>query len=142
MWRSYTRCTDGVIFVVDSCKEERLEEAKLELLKIYKSQGPIHTPILVLANKQDLPLALDVSKIELLLGMKELGPGAAWHIQPTCGVTGEGLDEGIEKLHQLILQRRKQGKGPATKSGMSIQPTGNTKSKAVRKVQRSNSHHF
>merc|ERR1719376_1956023 len=37
LWRSYTRCTDGIIFVVDSSREETLEEAKLELQKIYKS---------------------------------------------------------------------------------------------------------
>lgn len=136
LWRSYTRCTDGVIFVVDSCKEERLEEAKLELLKIYKSQGSVHSPVLVFANKQDLPTALDVSTIESLLGMKELGAGATWHIQPTCAITGEGLDEGINKLHELILQKRKQCKGQGPKSVIC-----NSK-KAVRKVQRSNSHHF
>lgn len=33
LWRSYTRCTDGIVFVVDSVDEERLEEAKMELLK-------------------------------------------------------------------------------------------------------------
>ena len=64
LWRSYTRCTDGIIFVVDSCKEDRLEEAKLELLKIYKSCSERkarskhslgNIPVLILANKQDLP---------------------------------------------------------------------------------------
>lgn len=34
LWRSYTRCTDGIIFVVDSVEEEKLEEAKIELLKV------------------------------------------------------------------------------------------------------------
>ena len=39
LWRSYTRCTDGIIFVVDSSREESLEEAKLELQNICKA-GP------------------------------------------------------------------------------------------------------
>lgn len=139
LWRSYTRCTDGIIFVVDSCKEERLEEAKLELLKICKSQSFLHTPLLVLANKQDLPTALDVTAIESLLGLKELGAGVLWHIQPTCAITGEGLDEGIIKFHELIVQKRRQGKGNGVgpKAAM-LKP----QSKAVKKVQRSNSHHF
>ena len=65
LWRSYTRCTDGIIFVVDSTKEDRLEEAKLELLKICKSNNKAgHIPVLVLANKQDLPSALDETKLE------------------------------------------------------------------------------
>lgn len=31
LWRSYTRCTDGIVFVVDSVDQERMEEAKMEL---------------------------------------------------------------------------------------------------------------
>ena len=31
LWRSYTRCTDGIIFVVDSAQPESLEEARVEL---------------------------------------------------------------------------------------------------------------
>ena len=34
LWRSYTRATDAIIFVVDSSDKERLEEAKLELQRI------------------------------------------------------------------------------------------------------------
>ena len=34
LWRSYTRCTDGIIFVVDSVDEDRFEEAKMELQKV------------------------------------------------------------------------------------------------------------
>ena len=89
LWRSYTRCTDGIIFVVDSTKTERLEEAKLELLKICKTHKHSQTPVLILANKQDLPVAIDIDKIEASLGVKELGPSVPWHLQPTCAVTGK-----------------------------------------------------
>jgi len=36
LWRSYTRCTDGIIFVIDSVDVERMEEAKMELMRIAK----------------------------------------------------------------------------------------------------------
>ena len=89
LWRSYTRCTDGIIFVVDSTRQERLEEAKLELLKICKTvHKQSQIPVLILANKQDLPVALDVEQLETMLGLKELGPTVPWHLQPTCAVTG------------------------------------------------------
>ena len=92
LWRSYTRCTDGIIFVVDSTRQERLEEAKLELLKICKTvHKQSQIPVLILANKQDLPVALDVDKLETMLGLKELGPTVPWHLQPTCAVTGNFL---------------------------------------------------
>jgi GTPase SAR1 family protein len=36
LWRSYTRCTDGIIFVIDSVDLERMEEAKMEVSLIDK----------------------------------------------------------------------------------------------------------
>lgn len=36
LWRSYTRCTDGIIFVIDSVDLERMEEAKMELMRTAK----------------------------------------------------------------------------------------------------------
>ncbi len=101
LWRSYTRCTDGIIFVIDSCKEDRLEEAKLELLRFCK----IGVPLLVLANKQDLPAAVDPDQLEQRLGLNELDTSC--FVQSTCAVTGEGLEEGMQVLQQMILRRRR-----------------------------------
>lgn len=36
LWRSYTRATDGIIFVIDSVDTERMEEAKMELMRTAK----------------------------------------------------------------------------------------------------------
>ena len=52
LWKSYTRATDAVIFVVDSTDTERLEEAKLELHRIMRSADNIGVPLIVIANKQ------------------------------------------------------------------------------------------
>ncbi|SPP89049.1 blast:ADP-ribosylation factor-like protein 4A [Drosophila guanche] len=30
-----------------------------------------------------------------------------WYIQPTCAITGEGLQEGLDALYEMILKRRK-----------------------------------
>ena len=83
LWRSYTRATDAIIFVVDSSDKERLEEAKLELQRISRlAERQIKkeklanikkcnrlterqaVPVLVLANKQDLPTAVDLPGLE------------------------------------------------------------------------------
>ncbi|CAH0547993.1 unnamed protein product [Brassicogethes aeneus] len=73
LWKSYTRCTDGIVFVLDSVDVERMEEAKMELIRTVKSPENSGVPILVLANKQDLPGAREPKELEKLLGLLELG---------------------------------------------------------------------
>uniref|UniRef100_A0A3Q2T335 ADP-ribosylation factor-like protein 4A n=1 Tax=Fundulus heteroclitus TaxID=8078 RepID=A0A3Q2T335_FUNHE len=107
LWKPYTRRTDGIIFVVDSVDVERMEEAKTELHKITKTSENLGVPVLVVANKQDLRLSLGLDEIEKLLALKELGPATPWHLQPSCAIIGEGLREGLDKLHEMILKRRK-----------------------------------
>ncbi|KAG8434799.1 hypothetical protein GDO86_012954 [Hymenochirus boettgeri] len=61
LWKSYSHCTDGINYVVDS---DRLEKAKMELHKVTKFAENLGTPLLVIANKQDLPKLLAMSEIE------------------------------------------------------------------------------
>ncbi|KAH8351792.1 hypothetical protein KR084_011193 [Drosophila pseudotakahashii] len=216
LWRSYTRCTDGILFVIDSVDTERMEEAKMELMRTAKCPDNQGVPVLILANKQDLPNACGAMELEKLLGLNELynpvpnismlnssessstinligcsvsnqsitetslpeqkashlhssmihikpalesndqkpmlcggalptlmyshsykNPDAldqknqrdvkncfhnkkhnnrassnsiqfrGWYIQPTCAITGEGLQEGLDALYDMILKRRK-----------------------------------
>ncbi|KAH8272461.1 hypothetical protein KR044_005139, partial [Drosophila immigrans] len=212
LWRSYTRCTDGILFVVDSVDTERMEEAKMELMRTAKCPDNQGVPVLILANKQDLPNACCPKELEKLLGLHELqnpmgsilsstgigstachskprnqssmnneavnhfkfnhvnlipdfdkqlhedkandsysqhlqdelkskvkGPSLqvsassktptsssqfvinhnrlnpsstsiylkGWYIQPACAITGEGLQEGLNALYDMILKRRK-----------------------------------
>ncbi|XP_005799487.1 ADP-ribosylation factor-like protein 4A [Xiphophorus maculatus] len=107
LWKSYTRCTDGIIFVVDSADAERMEEAKTELHKIAKSSENQGVPVLVVANKQDLRVSLAQGEIEKLLALKELGPATPWHLQACCAIIGDGLRDGLDELYKMIQKRRK-----------------------------------
>merc|ERR1711956_106819 len=122
---------------------------QIRIIKNHKSNGVgSKVPILLLANKQDLPSALDECKIEAALGLKkEFGTNFQWHLQPICAITGEGLDEGMEMMHSMIVQRRKLKKSTSGfikfENGQ-VMPDEKTKSappKTSRKVQRSHSHH-
>lgn len=106
LWRSYTRCADGMVFVVDSVDAERVEEAKTELHKITRLAENQGVPVLVVANKQDLRSALPLPELERSLALAELGAATPWHLQPACAIIGEGLQEGLEKLHAMIAKRR------------------------------------
>ena len=106
LWKPYTRATDGIIFVVDSCDtDERLEESKLELHRILRTPDNADVPVLVIANKRDLPEARSQDVLEKVLSINEVTQ--PYHIEPVCAVTGEGLEEALEALHKLILKRRK-----------------------------------
>lgn len=107
LWRSYTRCADGIVFVVDSVDAERIEEAKAELHKITRLAENQGVPVLVVANKQDLRNSLSLPEMESMLSLGELNTATPWHLQPACAIIGEGLQEGLEKLHAMIVRRRK-----------------------------------
>lgn len=49
------------MYVVDSNDRERMEEAKYELAKILNEEQLVGVPLLVVANKQDLPHAMSIS---------------------------------------------------------------------------------
>ncbi|KAI5625542.1 ADP-ribosylation factor-like protein 4A, partial [Silurus asotus] len=110
LWKSYTRCTDGVVFVVDSVDAERMEEAKTELHKLAHSLESQGVPILIVANKQDLRNSMTLIEIEKMLALHELSASTPWHLQPSCAIIGDGLLEGLETLHDMILKQRKKQK--------------------------------
>jgi ADP-ribosylation factor-like protein 1 len=62
-WRCYYQDTNAVIFVVDSADRERIEIAKQELELMLQEEELKGVPVLVLANKQDLPNALNDQEV-------------------------------------------------------------------------------
>lgn len=107
LWKSYTRRTDGLVFVVDAADPERMEEARLELHRIARSQENQGVPILVLANKQDLPGAMTAIQVDKALSLRELSSSTQHHTQGCSALDGGGLQLGLDILHQMILRRRK-----------------------------------
>jgi len=111
LWRSYTRAADGMVFVVDSADIERMEEARVELARVTRTREAAGVPLLVVANKQDLLLARSAVDIERLLGVAELRhAGRSCCVRPACAITGDGLDEALQQLHQMIVDRRRDAK--------------------------------
>lgn len=111
LWKSYTRNTDGIVFVVDSVDIERLEEARIELIRTARTPENSGVPILIIANKQDLPGAVEPREIEKLMALHELSQNHIWHVQPACAITGDGLNEALEKLSEMVQKRKKSSKG-------------------------------
>ena len=108
LWKHYLPGTDGLVFVVDSADQESFSEVQMELGWILKSVELAGVPLLVLANKQDLPKACSPETVAPRLGLNEL-EDRSWHIQGTSAVSGDGLYEAMETLAGLVaeFQRRK-----------------------------------
>lgn len=70
LWQRYYQDCHGVIFTVDSSDVIRLSVARNELAMLLEHPEIATkscTPLLILANKCDLPGAIDISKVLLLL---------------------------------------------------------------------------
>ena len=93
-WRNYFETTEGLLWVVDSADVLRLEDCRRELHALLKEERLAGASLLVLANKQDLPGALDRARIEEVLALPEL-EGRAWRVQGCSAVDGTGLQEGM-----------------------------------------------
>ena len=58
--------------------------------------------LLIYANKQDLPMAMNSAEIIEKLGLHTLKTDN-WFVQSTCATSGDGLQEGLEWLTEKIV---------------------------------------
>jgi GTPase SAR1 family protein len=72
--------TQGIIFVVDSNDRERISEAREELQRMLNEDELRDALLLVFANKQDLPNAMNAAEITDKLGLHGLRQ-RTWYIQ-------------------------------------------------------------
>lgn len=115
LWRHYYAGAQSLIFVIDSADTERLGEYKYkdvpadttkslsacqELWKAMEEEDLKNATLLIFANKQDNPKALNVQQICDRLNLNALGKNRKWHIQGTNALKGVGLIEGFEWLTQ------------------------------------------
>merc|ERR1712086_327914 len=106
LWRHYFQNTQAIIFVVDSNDQDRISEAREELNRMLNEDELRDALLLVFANKQDLPDALNASEITDRLQLHHLG-SRTWFLAATCANSGEGLMEGLDWLSQQLKGRGK-----------------------------------
>ncbi|XP_018557727.1 ADP-ribosylation factor 1 [Lates calcarifer] len=107
-WRHHYTDTAGLVFVVDSWDQERLDEARKELHRVLRFESLRGIPLVVFANKQDRPGALSPETLCLKLDLRRVCEGRAWFIQPCSATTGMGLEEGFRRIVYLMKTPLKQ----------------------------------
>lgn len=78
------------IYVVDAADKKRLEETSVELYELLADEKLEGVPLLVYANKQDLPNALSASELAETLGLPTI-KDRAWQIQACVAAQTQGV---------------------------------------------------
>ena len=103
LWVSYIDEASGIVFVVDSSDQNRFSEAKDELWRIILSNPKVkNIPILVLANKQDLPTAVNEGALAKALDLDKV-VSASFAIMACSAATGQNIIEGMEWIQERII---------------------------------------
>ncbi|KAF8947982.1 hypothetical protein CPC16_003581 [Podila verticillata] len=105
LWKHYFQNTQGIIYVVDSNDRDRVDEAREELMRMLQEDELRDASLLVFANKQDLPNAMNAAELTDKLGLHSLRQ-RHWYIQATCAPSGDGLYEGLEWLSTSLKNRK------------------------------------
>ena len=110
LWEYYYDEINAIIFVVDSTDSVRLCVVKDELEHLISHQKLLENkkqqkktlPILFCCNKKDLPDAQTTKSIATALSLNKLLINNPFHLVSTNGLTGDGLQTGLNWLSQQL----------------------------------------
>ncbi|ESN93080.1 hypothetical protein HELRODRAFT_156111 [Helobdella robusta] len=103
LWDKYYAESNAIIYVVDSSDENRLDESKSAFDQMISNASLQGVPLLVLANKQDLPNCVSMNIIDKLFCQEQSDMiQRSCKTQSASALTGEGIDEGIKWLVNCI----------------------------------------
>uniref|UniRef100_A0A8C3JN15 ADP-ribosylation factor-like protein 11 n=1 Tax=Calidris pygmaea TaxID=425635 RepID=A0A8C3JN15_9CHAR len=100
-WASYLEDTSTLIFVLDSTDTARLPEAAAALEEVLSHPSMAGVPVLLLANKQEVPGALAPTELGARLQGGRLME-RRWVLQGCSAHTGQGLQEALAVLGELL----------------------------------------
>ncbi|NWW48043.1 ARL11 protein, partial [Pedionomus torquatus] len=100
-WPDYLEDTRTLVFVLDSTDMARLPEAAAALEEVLSYPSMAGVPVLLLANKQEMPGALAPAQLgERLQGGRLME--RRWVLRGCSAHTGQGLQEALAVLGELL----------------------------------------
>lgn len=99
---------------MDSANAKEFDEARLFLHEIARDKLMKDVPILILANKQDLPDAKPAKTIIEVLSLELLIQD--WDLQPCSAYSGEELKPAIRKLAQKLSRIKEEERNSSSHS--------------------------
>lgn len=104
-WRLYYKGTSGIVFVIDSADRKRIDLCAEQLNGLLHEEELKGVPIIIMANKQDLPDAMKAEEISQKLALSSI-KDRAWTIIPTSALKGEGIKESFEWLSETMAGKK------------------------------------
>ena len=100
-WSHHLAGTQGLVFVVDSADQERFPSAAAELQSVLESPVLEGVPVLLVANKADLPAAAPAEAVQAaVLAKDSTRPVKAVAMAATAGL---GVDDGLQWLCEVMV---------------------------------------
>lgn len=107
IWIHYYHDCHGIIYVIDSAADEAVVAESLEVLeKTLTHPYVAGKPLLVLANKKDLPESQRTEVVPEKFLETHVLPGTPYRVVATCGIEQDAeLESGVEWLLQAVATR-------------------------------------
>jgi len=103
LWSSHYPGTNGVVFVVDAADVFRFEEARAVIVEhVLENEYLKGVPVLILANKQDIPGAVHASTLIQALGLHEELTDHTFQVFGCSVLHGEGVEDGLDWLVEVM----------------------------------------
>lgn len=113
MWSRYYKSCHGIIFIIDSTDTERFQECYETLMEIandstWSMDGNYSVPILMLANKQDLPQAVDLVDLKtgVFIDVVSSLEASDLKLLPVSVLENQGLRECLEWLVTRLIYNK------------------------------------
>ncbi|CAM8960873.1 unnamed protein product [Rhodiola kirilowii] len=105
IWDKYYEEAHAVVYVIDAACPSRFEDSKSALEKVLRHEDLRGAPLLVLANKQDLPNAVSAEELSRYLDLKKLDERVCM-FEAVTAYDGNGIKESMDWLVE-VMERSK-----------------------------------
>lgn len=103
-WRKFMDATNGLIFVIDSSDDQRIDEAREELWRVLEFEEAQGLPLLILSNKVDLTTHVTDQDMVEGLHLTEL-KDREYNLFETSALNNVGVQEGFSWISKQILTK-------------------------------------
>jgi len=108
IWEKYYEEAHAIMYVIDASTASSFEDAKSALEKVIRHEHLRGAPLLIVANKQDLPGVINDEELAKFLNLKELDE-RPYMFQAVSAYDGRGIKSGIDWLVEQMEKCKRTG---------------------------------